>query len=370
MYDKSFFYYISKVLRFALYPFALIYGLIVWVRNKLYDKRFFSSIQFSIPVITVGNLSTGGTGKTPHVEYLVNLLQYRYKVATMSRGYKRRTTGFILADQTADALKIGDEPMQYLMKYPELVVSVAEDRLIGIPTLLQKRPDIDVIILDDAFQHRSVKAGLNILITDFSHPFYKDHVLPFGNLRESRSSAGRANVIIVSKCPPDLPIATAENMVSRIAPAMTQKVFFTGISYGMPFDLFTREPEKIADKNIVLVCCIANPTPLIKYLKQQAKQVHPLTYHDHHYFSTQDVEEIIATYANWNVQDKIIVTTEKDATRLHLHHQLLQQSGVTIAVLPIKVLTLFNQGPELDQIINDFTEQTIAENNDIAVASE
>ncbi len=186
--SKNILYYIFSVVRIFLYPFALIYGAIVWLRNKLYDAKFFSSIEFSVPVITVGNL-TGGTGKTPHVEYLVRLLQYQYQVATMSRGYKRHTQGFLLADENSNALRIGDEPMQYHMKYPELVVSVAEERMIGIPALLQRRPDVDVILLDDAYQHRSVKAGLTILITDYSRPFYKDYILPFGSLRESRSAA-------------------------------------------------------------------------------------------------------------------------------------------------------------------------------------
>ena len=173
--SKNVFYYIFSVVRLFLYPFALIYGALVWLRNRLYDAKFFTSISFSVPVITVGNLSTGGTGKTPHVEYLVRLLQYRYRVATMSRGYKRHTQGFLVADESSNALRIGDEPMQYHMKYPELVVSVAEERMIGIPALLQRRPDVDVILLDDAYQHRSVKAGLTILITDYSRPFSRAH---------------------------------------------------------------------------------------------------------------------------------------------------------------------------------------------------
>ena len=185
MESKNILYYIFSVVRILLYPFAIIYGATVWLRNRMYDIKFFNSIEFNVPVITVGNLSTGGTGKTPHVEYLVRLLQYQYKVATMSRGYKRHTQGFLIADQQTNALRIGDEPMQYHMKYPELVVSVAEERMIGIPALLQQRPDVDVILLDDAYQHRSVKAGLTILITDFSRPFYKDYILPFGRDRKS-----------------------------------------------------------------------------------------------------------------------------------------------------------------------------------------
>src|SRR4051812_3545665 len=161
-------HYIFSLFRFLLYPLALLYGAIVWLRNRVYDSGFASSIEFDIPVISVGNLSVGGTGKTPHIEYLVKLLQYRYRVATMSRGYKRRTQGFLLAEPGTNAIRIGDEPMQYYMKFPELTVSVAEERMTGIPQLLLQRPDTEVILLDDAFQHRSVKAGINMLITDYS----------------------------------------------------------------------------------------------------------------------------------------------------------------------------------------------------------
>ena len=204
MEQGNFLYYVFSVVRLLLYPFALIYGALVWWRNRMYDVGFFSSIRFSVPVISIGNLSTGGTGKTPHVEYLIRLLQYQYRVATMSRGYKRRTQGFILADEQTNALRIGDEPMQYFLKFPELVVSVAEERITGIPALLQRRPDVDVILLDDAYQHRSVKAGLNVLITDYSKPYYKDYILPFGSLRESRNASkkpkGNQLVLFFSQC--------------------------------------------------------------------------------------------------------------------------------------------------------------------------
>ena len=187
MSQRNALYYMFSLVRVLLYPIALIYGAVVWMRNRLYDSGFYSSIEFSVPVITVGNLSVGGTGKTPHIEYLIMLLQYRFRVATMSRGYKRRTQGFLIADAETNALRIGDEPMQYHLKYPDLVVSVAEERMVGIPKLLQQRPSVEVVLLDDAFQHRSVKAGVNILITDYSKPFYKDSILPMGTLRENKS---------------------------------------------------------------------------------------------------------------------------------------------------------------------------------------
>jgi tetraacyldisaccharide 4'-kinase len=301
-------------------------------------------------------------GQIPEI---IPLLQYRFRVATMSRGYKRHTQGFLLADENTNALRIGDEPMQYHMKYPELVVSVAEERMIGIPTLLQRRPDVEVIILDDAYQHRSVRSGMNILITDHSKPFYNDHILPFGNLRESRNAYKRANVVIVSKCPPSLTNTDAKTIEAKIAPLPHQQVFFTSIQYDAPVDFFTKEQVNLSNKNIILVCGIARPEPLIAYLRQTAADVHPLSYRDHHYFVSADLEEIKTAYNNWEVPNKIILTTEKDAARLHLHYDKLKEWGITIAVLPIAVNVLFNKGAEFDAAVTAYVEKTIAENNEL-----
>ena len=347
-----------------LYPFALIYGAVVWLRNRLYDSGVYSSIQFSVPVITVGNLSVGGTGKTPHVEYLVRLLQYQFRVATMSRGYKRRTQGFQLADADTNALRIGDEPMQYHMKFPDLTVSVAEERITGIPRLLQLRPHVEAVLLDDAYQHRSVKAGINILITDYSKPFYKDHILPIGTLRESRNAYKRADIIIVSKCPKDMTQAKADEMVQHIHPLPHQQVYFTTIQYEQPYDMFTREAVNLHDKNAILVCCIAKPEPLVNYVSNMAKDVHTISYADHHYFLSRDLEEIKEAYANWNTQNKVIVTTEKDAARLHLHADKLKEWGVQIVVLPISVAFLFNGHTQFDSRILSYVEKEVAENRE------
>lgn len=356
-------YYIFSLVRILLYPLALVYGAVVWMRNRLYDSGFYSSIEFSVPVISVGNLSVGGTGKTPHIEYLVRLLQYQFKTATMSRGYKRRTQGFLLADAETNALRIGDEPMQYHMKFPELTVSVAEERMTGIPRLLQQRPSVEVVLLDDAFQHRSVKAGVNILITDYAKPFYKDRILPAGTLRENRPAYKRADVIIVSKCPENLTEAAAQEMIKQINPFPHQQVFFTKIFYETPHDILTGEKVSLQGKSVVLVCCIAKPEPLIARVEQTAKEVHVLSYPDHHYFFKKDMEEIKETYDNWNATDKIIVTTEKDATRLHLHADKIKEWGIRIVVLPIQVSFLFNKGSEFDQLILSYTERTLNENN-------
>lgn len=359
MSQRNVLYHLFSAVRILLYPFALIYGAVVWLRNRLYDSGVYASVEFSIPVISVGNLSVGGTGKTPHVEYLINLLQHQYRLATMSRGYKRRTQGFILADEKANALRIGDEPMQYFMKYPGLVVSVAEERLTGIPALLQKRADVQAIILDDAYQHRSVKPGLNILITDYSKPFYEDHILPLGTLRESRKAYERADVIIVSKCPANMPGNAAEEMTKKIAPLENQKVFFSTINYGEPYNIFSQQTESLRGKNIILVCGIAKPQPLIAKLKETAADVHVLSYADHHYFVSKDLEEIQAAHNNWDIADKVIVTTEKDIARLHLHADKLSEWNIPMVVVPVKVSVLFNKGNDFDSIVLGYVANNV-----------
>jgi tetraacyldisaccharide 4'-kinase len=350
-----------NLLKPLLYPVALLYGLIIWVRNKLYDTRWLSSIRFDLPVISVGNLSTGGTGKTPHIEYLVRLLEYEYQVATMSRGYKRKTTGFYLANNNTHAAEIGDEPMQFHRKFPELFVSVCEDRVTGIPRLLAERPGIEVVLLDDAFQHRSVQPGLNILIVDFSKPFYKDYILPFGSLRESRKAYKRADIIIVSKSPDGLTAAMQQEMITRISPFEHQSVFFSKIGYGLMTDFFTGEVIPFSSKpNIIMVSGIAKPEPMLQYLKRIANDVHLLRYPDHHFFSDANLEEMRQTYLNWDIQQKIIVTTEKDAARLDMHRATLQQWNIIIAVLPIRIEFLHKKA-DFDALISSYIYRERAE---------
>ena len=343
-----------NLLKPLLYPASLLYGAIMWLRNKLYDAGLISSIQFSVPVISVGNLSTGGTGKTPHIEYLIRLLEYEYKVATMSRGYKRSTTGFFLAKEGTDARMIGDEPMQFHRKFPEAVVSVCEDRMTGIPRLLGERPDVDVVLLDDAFQHRSVKPGLNILIIDFAKPFYRDFILPFGSLRESRKAYKRADIIIVSKCPPDMQDSLQQEMIRKINPLPHQQVYFSAIAYSPLTDFFSGEVINLPPQaSIVMVSGIAKPEPMLHYLRSIAGDVHLLRYPDHHYFTGNNLEEIKQTYQNWEAAHKILVTTEKDAARLAIHRDTLAQWGINIAVLPIQV-RLLQHAAKFDEQVKSY----------------
>jgi tetraacyldisaccharide 4'-kinase len=365
MSEKNFLYYAFGLIRLLLYPLALIYGAIAWLRNRMYDNGMFASVRFAPPVIAVGNLSTGGTGKTPHIEYLVRLLKDQYMVATMSRGYKRSSQGFLIADPDSNALRIGDEPMQYHLKYPELIVSVAEERMTGIPQLLQRKPETDVILLDDAFQHRSVKAGMNILITDYSKPFYRDYVLPFGNLREGRSSYKRADIIIVSKCPANLAASEAEEIERRVNKKEHQSVYFSKIDYSQPYNLLTGETVDLQNASTLLVCGIAKPQPLQDHLKNIGKDLHTLSYPDHHYFVTKDLEEIRQAYDNWNVPNKLIVTTEKDAARLHLHREKLSEWNIPLIVLPISVSIMFGKEEEFNSKVLGYVDEMVTENNTI-----
>ncbi len=349
--------YLLAILRYALLPFAILYGMVVWIRNKFYDAGLLTSLPFSLPIISVGNLSVGGTGKTPQIEYLIELLQAQYYIATLSRGYKRYTRGFVLANETTNARDIGDEPMQYKLKYPELTVCVAEDRLIAIPELLQKRPFVQAILLDDAFQHRSVKASMQILITDVNNLYTQDYILPFGRLREFRSDAKRANIIVVSKCDNNFTTQQADFVKQKLKILPHQQLFFSTINYGAPYNLLTAEPELLSNKSIVLVTGIANNAPLVKHLQQHNNTVHTLQYADHYYYNTNDIEDIAATFNNLQNANKVIVTTQKDATRLMLHDTLINSLGLTIIVIPLSISFLFNAQHQFNSLVLQHLQQ-------------
>jgi len=342
-----------KSFRIVLLPFAFIYGLIIIIRNWMFNKGYLRSATFNFPIICVGNLAVGGTGKSPMVEYLANLLQYQFKIATLSRGYKRKTKGYVLANELTDALEIGDEPMQFHIKFPSIAVAVGEERLVAIPQLLHDRPDLDVIILDDAFQHRSVNAGLNIILTDYSNLYTADFFLPTGDLRDEWASAKRAQVIIVTKCPPDLSLEKKEKIIQRINPLPSQHLFFTYIQYGLPYHITTKNTEAItSETEVLLVCGIANPKPLKEYLLQHAETYYQKDYSDHHIFMIDDLNEIKELFYKIDAKKKIILTTEKDAVRLTKFSE--QLIGLPLYVLPIQSVFLFQEGEQFNGIITSF----------------
>ncbi len=341
--------------RYLLFPFSLIYGAVVWLRNKLFDKNILKSSSFNFPLICVGNLAAGGTGKTPMTEYLVRLLKNDFKTATLSRGYKRKTTGFAIAGKNTTALEIGDEPMQFHQKFPDVVVAVGEERLVAIPQLLHERPDTQVIILDDAFQHRQVRAGLNIILTDYSDLYTRDFMLPSGNLRDVRSSSHRADIIIVTKCPANLSEMERDEIILEIDPFRNQTVYFTTIVYDKPYQLFNKQPLDLTPEYaVLLVCGIANPAPLKNHLTDSVHTYDMLRYADHHIFHSNDLRDIKQQFEKMKAGKKIVLTTEKDAVRLEKFVNGL--NDFPIYVIPIKHAFLFNGEAAFRLAITSFVE--------------
>lgn len=300
-----------NLLRKLLFPFAILYGMITSMRNFLFDRAILKSYTFAVPVIAVGNLSVGGTGKTPQIEYLIRLLSNRYKVATLSRGYKRESKGFILAQANSNAKIIGDEPFQFYEKFKEIQVAVDADRKNGIEQLLLQVEKPEVILLDDAFQHRKVKAGFYILLTSYGDLYADDWILPTGNLRESRSGAQRANVIIVTKCPANLSQEEQKEIRNRLKVGSNQEVYFTCITYASCVynGKSKKQVNEIQSVAKVLIAGIAKPEPFFIHLKNTEDIC--LTFPDHHHFTEKDLLEIKKI-----AQGKIIITTEKDFVRL------------------------------------------------------
>ena len=307
-----------KLLRFLLFPFAILYDVITRVRNWFFNIGILKSTSFDIPVIAVGNLSVGGTGKSPQIEYLIRLLKDDYNIAVLSRGYKRKTEGFQLVNDTHTAEDVGDEPLQFYKKFKTAItVAVDADRTNGIQQLLKRKNPPEVVLLDDAYQHRKVTASSYILLTKYSDLFVDDFLLPTGNLRESRRGAKRAKVIVVTKCPESLSKAAQEKIVRKLNPKPYQKVFFTTIAYDENLkgaeDLTI---DDLKDKEVLLVTGIANPTPLLSFLKEKKISFKYLNFPDHHNFTQQDIENIKKSYEALASQQKIILTTEKDYMRL------------------------------------------------------
>jgi tetraacyldisaccharide 4'-kinase len=345
-----------KSFRILLLPFSILYWLIILVRNWLYNKNILKSSSFGMPLICVGNLAVGGTGKSPMVEYILSHQKENFRLATLSRGYKRKTKGYALANEFTTALDIGDEPMLFHRKFPGVPVAVGEERIVAIPQLLHDRPGIQAIILDDAFQHRAIKAGLNILLTDYSNLYTRDFFLPTGDLRDLRSSAKRAQVIIVTKCPADMGVGEKNNLIKELDPLAEQRLFFTTIAYGSPYHITKNSFTYITDQTeVLLITGIANPKPLKTYLEERIQSYQMMHYNDHHIFSIDDWKEIRLRFEKMTADQKIILTTEKDAMRLMKFEQEL--TGLPFYVLPIEHRFLFGDGTEFDTIVTNFIKE-------------
>ena len=328
----------------VLTPFAWLYGGVTSLRNRLFDWGVLPSERFPLPVICIGNLVVGGTGKTPHVEYLVRLLSGRYRVAVLSRGYKRRTKGFRLADMTDSSETIGDEPFQLKTKFPHLLVAVAEDRREGIRRLreLPKEQRPQLLLLDDAFQHRYVKPSFAILLTDSHRLYTRDALLPVGRLRESVKGADRADVVVVTKCEP-LPTEVERVAIRKeLALREGQALCYSEIRYGDLCPLFPEEAQpralaSVAEEEVLLWTGIAHPEPLERLLRQHAKRLTAMAFPDHHAFSEADAHRIDAVYQQLPSSKKLMIVTEKDAARLRTCSLLPSSWRASLYYLPITV---------------------------------
>lgn len=330
----------------VLFPFALVYDAVTRARNNLYDLGIRPSAAFDVPTIGVGNLAVGGTGKTPMVEYLIRQLRSEYRIATLSRGYGRDTRGVRIAGDQDTAQTIGDEPMQFYQKFNrDVVVAVGEERVFAVPYILDHAPDVNLVLLDDVFQHRRIKPALQILLTDFSRPFVDDFLLPAGRLRESRSGAQRADVVVVTKCPASMHDDDKVRLSSRIGRYTHAPVFFSSLRYGEARAVcgdVSDLPEKV-----VLVSGIANPSPLERYLKERCEVIDHIRFRDHHRYTRADLDRISDVAQKGGAG---VVTTEKDFTKIS--DAVFKEREVSLFVVPIE-MTFIKNGEDFNEIVRN-----------------
>lgn len=349
-----------------LLPLSWLYGFIVFVRNKLFEWKVLKQKKYSIPVICIGNITVGGTGKTPHTEYLIELLKQKYKVAVLSRGYKRKTSGYILASSDCTAQQIGDEPFQMKSKYPDVLVAVDSKRQRGIENLLSlpdnEKPD--VILLDDAFQHRYVKPSFTVLLTDYNRLMTHDKLLPAGRLREPAHYAGDADVVIVTKCPTATNPLDQRILSKELHVYPYQSLFFTSFEYGKLIPVFSEKPpidlNDISNKDVLIVAGIANPKPFYRKIRRYAKKSKKLLYPDHYTFTPKDIDTMLQTVNSIGDNEKIIITTEKDAARLKSFVDLDKSFCEILYYLPIEVIFVNEHDKE---VFNNKITEHVRENS-------
>lgn len=335
-----------KFLLVLLAPLAILYGLIVKIRNLMFDNGIFKSVSFDKPIICLGNITVGGTGKTPHAEYILKLLLENCQLATLSRGYGRKTKGFGYVSSESTAEEVGDEPLQLKLKFPAVKVAVDADRVNGISTLIKENPDLDVIILDDAFQHRWVKPGLMILLIDFNQLITRDYFLPMGRLRDSVKEKRRADIVLVTKCPLDLSQEQKLSIEKELRLNSNQSIYFTGIGYGEPIPVFKEFGFNLKlenGKDVFAFAGIANPTFFYSHIKSKANLIETYTFSDHFAFTENKISPIFESYLKNGTLDKSIVTTEKDAARLRGLSFLDEEFKKALFYIPIEVNFIDNQ---------------------------
>ncbi len=339
----------KQLLRILLLPLAWLYGMITKFRNFLFDKEILPSESFPTVVITIGNITVGGTGKTPHTEYFIELLKEKFNVAVLSRGYKRKTIGYVCASPKCNAQTIGDEPYQMYQKFPEVTIAVDANRRNGIKTILASHPSTNVVLLDDAYQHRYVKANQTILLVDYNRMITRDKMLPYGRLRESAEGKSRADIVIVTKCPCKLTPIEARNIIKTLKLLAYQDIYFSCYQYQdivavfPPYQIIPNKVLKKEQYGVLLVTGIAEPTPLIEHIETWGKSVETLILPDHHFFTPKDMTDIIDKFENLPVAKRIILVTEKDAARIVNDNTYPHHLKPFTFKIPIKVNFLYDQ---------------------------
>ena len=344
-----------------LLPISLLYSLVLLLRHKLYDWKILKSKSYDIPNICVGNLNLGGTGKTPHIEYLTRLLSEDYKVAVLSRGYGRDTKGYLLANESHNHHDIGDEPLQYFTKFKNIKVAVDENRCEGIERLLQEENPPQIILLDDAYQHRKIKPGLNILLTDYYNLYSNDHLVPAGNLRDIKKAAQRAEIIVVTKSPNVITPYYKRDVESCLRPLPHQKIFYSYIEY-LDFQALSKISHEmdIRDaKTVLLLCGIANTYSLEDHIKRKYNTISKIKFNDHHSFTEKDIDMIIEKYNSLIGKNKVIITTEKDAMRLINSSFLSKFDNIPVFTIPIKIKFHKEEGTSFDDEIMNYVKDNI-----------
>lgn len=346
-------------LRLLFIPFALLFVLITEFRNFLFNIRLLRSSKFDIPTIGIGNLSVGGTGKSPHTEYLITHLKNRYKIATLSRGYGRKTKGFLEVSAENKSVDCGDEPLQFKLKNKEIVVAVDENRVRGVMNLVHDHSDLEVILLDDVFQHRAIKPGLLILLTEYDSPFFKDFILPVGNLRELRKNASRADLIVVTKCPEEIAPEMKIHFENSLKRYCNKPIFYSKMQYGNCYSIFDQHTmiTDLKNKKIIALSGIANPQPFHNYLKTKTEQFHSIVFNDHHKFNAKDIERIERDFNSFAAEETIIITTEKDAMRLISLDDSLQTRLKKLPIYSLPITIQFNTPDLFNSIIDEFISE-------------
>lgn len=345
-----------------LLPLSWLYGIGVGIRNSLFDLGILKSRSFDVPVISVGNITVGGSGKTPHVEYLIELLRKRAKVAVLSRGYKRKSKGYVLSGPDTKMQEIGDEPYQMHKKFNDIYVAVDKDRCHGIERLTtdSETKDTDVILLDDAYQHRYVKPGINILLVDYHRLIIYDKLLPAGRLREPKEGKTRADIVIVTKCPKNLKPMSFRVLSRALNLFPYQQLYFTRLDYSDLHLLFGKKTRPLSDitpnEHILLLTGIASPEQMVQDLKPYCKDITPLRFADHHQFTDSDVEKINSTFASLP-SPSCIITTEKDATRLENMQGLSEEVKRNLYVLPVKVKVMLDKQEKFEETIISYVHK-------------